>query len=235
MSRSNKQKILVTGASGGIGRAVAEALAGPDAELVLHGRKQSMLDELAEKIKSHGGQSRIAVADLSTVDGISSLIEGIGPGRIDIIIHAAGVAFVDDIEMIKPEEWQKSLDINVTAPFLITQKLLPSIPEGGSIVFILSVAAKTTFPSWGAYCTSKFALEGFSQVLREELRPRKIRVINLYPAATATEIWDSIPGNWSKENMLSPDKVADAIKYALAQDPSTAVENISLGNIHGNQ
>ncbi len=235
MNKSVIRRILITGASGGIGRAVAEALAGPDAELVLHGRKQSMLNELAGKINSHSGQSRIAAADLSTVDGIYSLIDQVGPGRIDIVIHAAGVAFVDDIEMIKPEEWQRSLDINVTAPYLITQKLLPSMPEGGSIVFLLSVAAKTAFPSWGAYCTSKFALEGFSQVLREELRPRKIRVINIYPAAAATEIWDNIPGQWSKENMLSPDSVADAIKYALAQGPSTAVENISLGNIHGNQ
>ena len=190
---------------------------------------------MAGKVKSRGGQCKIAMAEISTIDDITSLIEQVGSGQIDVVIHAAGVAFVDDIEKIKTEEWQKSIDINITAPFLITQRLLPQMREGGSIVFLLSVAAKTAFPSWGAYCTSKFALEGFSQVLREELRPRKIRVINIYPAATATEIWDSIPGDWSKENMLSPDKVADAIKYALAQEPSTAVENISLGNIHGNQ
>ena len=229
------KRILITGASGGIGRAVAEALASPETELILHGRKKSVLDELAGKVKSRGGQCKIAMAEISTIDDITSLIEQVGSGQIDVVIHAAGVAFVDDIEKIKTEEWQKSIDINITAPFLITQRLLPQMREGGSIVFLLSVAAKTAFPSWGAYCTSKFALEGFSQVLREELRPRKIRVINIYPAATATEIWDSIPGDWSKENMLSPDKVADAIKYALAQEPSTAVENISLGNIHGNQ
>lgn len=229
------QRILITGASGGIGRALAKALAGPGHELIIHGRNESTLERLAGEITTRKGTCRIIVADISTVEGIASLVGKIGTEPIDVIIHAAGVAYVASVEDIRQDDWQKSLDINVTAPFLITQKLLPKIGEGGSIVFILSVAAKSAFPSWGSYCTSKFALEGFSQVLREELRPRKIRIINVYPSATATEIWDNIPGQWSKGNMLTPETVADAIKYALLQPSSTVIENIGLGNIGGNQ
>lgn len=80
---------------------------------------------------------------------------------------------------------------------------------------------------------SKFALEGFSQSVREELRPRGIRVINIYPAATATEIWNGVEGNWPREKMMSANDVAEAVRYALAQPPSLAVESIALGNTAG--
>src|SRR5438045_6962040 len=76
------------------------------------------------------------------------------------------------------------------------------MPPGASIVNILSIAAKTGFPNWSAYCMSKFALEGFFQSTREELRERKIRVINIYPAATDTNIWNSVEGDWPRGKMI---------------------------------
>lgn len=229
------KRILITGASGGIGRALAICLAESGTDLIIHGRNRTILDKLIGDIKARGGNARTAIADISTLEGMESLFSQIGSGTVDVVIHAAGVAYVDKIDNVKTADWQKSLSINVTAPFMITQRLLPMMNEGGSMVFILSVAARTAFADWAAYCASKFALEGFTKVLREELRPRKIRVINVYPSATATEIWDKIPGGWSKENMLMPETVADAIKYALLQPSSTVIEDISLGNIGGNQ
>lgn len=228
-------RILITGATGGIGRALAGALAASGTELIIHGRNESALEMMAEEIIKSGGTVKVTVADISTPEGVDSLIGKIGEATIDTLIHAAGVAYIDDVANIKQNDWEKSLAVNVTAPFLITRKLLPAMRPGSSIVFILSVAAKTAFPSWGSYCTAKFGLDGFAKVLREELRPRKIRVISVYPSATATAIWDNIPGQWSKENMLKPSAVAEAVKFALQQDESTVVENISLGNIGGNQ
>ena len=81
---------------------------------------------------------------------------------------------------------------------------------------------------------SKFALEGFSQAVREELREHKIRVINIYPAATDTNIWSSVEGNWPREKMISPNDVASAVAYALSQPAEVALENISLSNLTGN-
>ncbi len=107
------------------------------------------------------------------------------------------------------------------------------MPSGSSIVNILSVAAKTGFPGWSAYCMSKFALEGFSQSLREELRPRGIRVINIYPGATATEIWNTAEGDWPRDKMMSVDEVAEAVSYALSRPASVAVENLTLTNAAG--
>ena len=80
---------------------------------------------------------------------------------------------------------------------------------------------------------SKFALEGFSQCVRDELRDRKIRVINVYPAATATEIWDQIEGRWPREKMMSAMQVADAVAFALARPTDTLVENITLSSLVG--
>ena len=81
---------------------------------------------------------------------------------------------------------------------------------------------------------SKFALEGFSQSVREELREHKIRVINIYPAATNTEIWNNVEGDWPRNKMISPNDVASAVAYALSRPAEVALENISLSNLTGN-
>jgi 3-oxoacyl-[acyl-carrier protein] reductase len=108
------------------------------------------------------------------------------------------------------------------------------MPPGSSIVNILSIAAKTGFPNWSAYCMSKFALEGFSQCVREELRDRKIRVINVYPAATDTNIWTQVEGKWPRHKMISPEDVASAVAYALSRPADVTLENISISSLARN-
>jgi 3-oxoacyl-[acyl-carrier protein] reductase len=108
------------------------------------------------------------------------------------------------------------------------------MPPGSSIVNILSIAAKTGFANWSAYCMSKFALEGLSRCLREELRDRKIRVINVYPAATDTNIWNNIEGEWPRHKMISPEDVASTIAFALSRPADVTLENISISSLTGN-
>jgi NAD(P)-dependent dehydrogenase (short-subunit alcohol dehydrogenase family) len=98
---------------------------------------------------------------------------------------------------------------------------------------VLSIAAKTGFPNWSSYCMSKFALEGFSQAIREEFRPRGIRVINIYPAATNTDIWNDVEGDWPRDQMMAPADVADAVHFALSRPAGLLVENVTLGNVSG--
>jgi NADP-dependent 3-hydroxy acid dehydrogenase YdfG len=105
--------------------------------------------------------------------------------------------------------------------------------EGASIVNILSIAARTGFPNWSSYCMSKFALEGFSQSIREELRGRGIRVITIYPGAADTGIWKNVTGNWPREKMMKPAEIAEAVYYAVHRPPGVLVENITLANISG--
>jgi NADP-dependent 3-hydroxy acid dehydrogenase YdfG len=117
---------------------------------------------------------------------------------------------------------------------MLTQHFAPRMPPGSSIVNVLSVAAKTGYAGWSAYCMSKFALEGFSQAVREELRDHKVRMINVYPAATDTAIWNKMNGNWPREKMMSAEDVADAVVYALSRPADVALENITLTNLAGN-
>jgi len=114
------------------------------------------------------------------------------------------------------------------------QHFAPEMPPGSSIVNILSIAAKTGFPNWSAYCMSKFGLEGFSQCVREELRDHKIRFINVYPTATDTNIWTHIEGKWPRHKMISPEDVASTVAYALSRPAEVALENISISGLAGN-
>jgi short-subunit dehydrogenase len=227
------KRILITGASRGIGRAIAEKLAAVDTTLFLHGRDQTALEETKRSVEAKNSRATLLLHELSDPPQVAKLIAAIGSEPLDVLINNAGIAVVKPLEAISIQEWNKTLAINVTAPFLLTQKLSAKMKAGASIVNILSVAAKTGFANWSAYCMSKFAFEGFSQSIREELRPRGIRVLNIYPAATDTEIWKPIEGDWPREKMMSPNEIADAVAFALSRPADVAVENISLTNASG--
>jgi NAD(P)-dependent dehydrogenase (short-subunit alcohol dehydrogenase family) len=171
--------------------------------------------------------------DLRRAARVEKMIETIGAEPLDALINNAGVAMVKPFEEITLVEWDTLFAVNVTAPFLLTQRLAPKMQNGSSIVNILSIAAKNGFPGWSCYCMTKFALEGFSQCVREEVRPRGIRVLNIYPAATNTEIWNAVQGEWPREKMLLPEEIGDAVAYALSRPFGVAVENIDLLNLTG--
>ncbi len=135
------------------------------------------------------------------------MISEVGSEPLNVLVNNAGIAVVKPFREITIAEWNQTIGVNVTAPFLLMQSFAGQMPPGSSIVNILSVAAKTAFPNWGAYCMSKFALEGLSQSVRQELRDHCIRVINIYPAATNTEIWDDVAGDWPREKMISAEQV----------------------------
>jgi 3-oxoacyl-[acyl-carrier protein] reductase len=227
------KRILITGASRGIGRAIAEKLAAPDVALLLHGRDTVALAETCKAVEPKCAGIARLIHDLATEKGVASLISQVGSEPLNVLINNAGVAIVKPFREVTPEEWRQTIGVNVTAPFLLMQAFAGQMPPGSSIVNVLSVAAKTAFPNWSAYCMSKFALEGLSQSIREELRDRCVRVINIYPAATSTEIWDGVAGDWPREKMMSPDEVADAVAFALSRPNDVAVENITLTNASG--
>jgi short-subunit dehydrogenase len=228
------KRYLITGASRGIGRAIAEELTAKDVELLLHGRDTVALAQTRRAVESQCAKVALLIHDLATSAGVSDLIAEVGNEPIRLLVNNAGVAVVKPFTEITTIEWEQTVGVNITAPFMLTQHFAPRMPPGSSIVNILSVAAKKGFPNWSAYCMSKFALEGFSQCVREELRDRKIRVINVYPAATATDIWDQIEGKWPRKKMISATQVADAVAFALARPTDTLVENITLSSLAGN-
>ncbi len=228
------KRFLITGASRGIGRAIAEKLAARDVELLLHGRDTVALADVCNSVKPSCARVLRLIHDLAVTSGVADLIAEVGKDPLDLLVNNAGVAVVKPFGEITKVEWEQTVGVNITAPFVLTQHFAPRMPPGSSIVNILSIAAKTGFANWSAYCMSKFALEGFLQSVREELRDHKIRVINVYPAATDTNIWNNIEGKWPRERMISPEEVAGAVSYALSRPTDVALENITLSSLTGN-
>jgi len=228
------RRFLITGASRGIGRAIAQKLAAPDITLLLHGRDMVALAQTRQAVESRCARVVTLAHDLAIERGVLNLISEAGHEPLDLLVNNAGIAIVKPFTEITQVEWEQTVGVNITAPFLLTQHFAPRMPAGSSIVNVLSIAAKTGFAGWSAYCMSKFALEGFSQSIREELRDRKIRVINVYPAATDTDIWSNVAGTWPREKMISAEEVAGAISYALDRPAEVALENITLTSVTGN-
>ncbi|UCG61112.1 MAG: SDR family oxidoreductase [Candidatus Zixiibacteriota bacterium] len=227
------KRCLITGASRGIGRAIAVKCAADRYDVIAHGRDQNALIETVGLIEASGGRARMMIADLSTRAGIDRIIGDLGKGSLDLLVNNAGVAIVKPFEQISDEEWSQTLAVNVTAPFMLIRGLAPIMPEGSSIVNVLSVAARTGFPHWSGYCMSKFALDGLARSIREELRARRIRVINIYPSAIRTSMWEGIEGDWSADRMVSPDEVAEAVHFAISRPAGVLIEDISVGDISG--
>ncbi len=225
---------FITGASRGVGRAAALELSKNYDHIYILGRDRSALENTAKLIKNNNSTPHIIEGDFSTVDGIKSVIDKIKDISFHAIINNAGIAEISSLKNMTIEFWNKTFNVNVTAPFLISQALFENMPEGSSIVNILSVASKKGFPEWSSYCMSKYALDGFSLAIREELRERKIRVVNIYPGAIDTDIWNSLPGEWPLDKMMKPDQIAKAISFALDRPDNVLIEDITITNSSGN-
>lgn len=188
--------ILITGASDGIGRALAVHAAGHGARVILHGRNARKLESVYDEIEAIEGAPRpaIAVLDLATAgsEAYTSLADSLADefGRLDGLVNNASILGERySIEQYDAAMWQKVMHVNVTAAFAITQVCLPLLHRSAdaSIIFTSSGVGRVGKPFWGAYAVSKFATEGLSQVLASEQAHGSIRVncVNPGPVRTA--------------------------------------------------
>lgn len=216
---------LVTGASRGIGAAVATRLAEAGARVWLLARSQAQLAELAPRI----GAS-VLVADLADEaaiwDAADRLQDELG-GAPDLVVNAAGVFGLAPVSEETVASLDQHLAVNLRGAFLVVRAFLPSMlaRERGLIVNVGSVAGRKAFPANAAYSASKFGLRGFHEVLLEEVRGTGVRATLLEPAATDTPLWDPLdpdshPHLPGREAMLSPDDVAEAVLF-VATRPDT--------------
>lgn len=226
--------ILITGASGDIGRAIAERLADRDTTLILHGRNITKLEKTCAAAREKDAKIIAFPGDFHRQKDLDKFIARAAREKIDVLINNAGLAIVEPMEKISLEKWNQALHLNVTVPFYICKGLVNHLSQNGMIVDIMSVASKAGFPGWTSYCAGKFAFDGFARSLREELRPKKIRVSNIYPAATDTGLWDTVEGDWNRDSMMKPVDVAEAVAFAIDQPPHVSVDSIEVNNTGGN-
>lgn len=188
----NGKTALVTGASGGIGAALARALASAGTQLILTGRDGERLAALHRELGAH---HQMVVADLTTPAGRAAVIDACAaaPGGLDILVNNAGVGAFGWLEDADPDAIERLLAVNLTAPILLTQGLLPLLHRAGdaAVVNIGSAFGALGYPGFSPYCAAKFGLRGFSEALARELADSKVRILHLAPRATATAMNDS--------------------------------------------
>lgn len=183
---------LITGSSRGIGLGIARALVTHAATVALHGRDENELRKSVASLANKSSHNYIRV-DLNTADGPRKLADGLCRlyDKLDVLIHSAGILGPRAPLASYPEDaWNEVLRINLTAPFLITQALLPVLrkADNPSVVFISSGVGRKGRAEWGAYAVSKFGVEGIAQVWGEELQKEGIRVNTVNPGGTRTQM-----------------------------------------------
>lgn len=213
---------LVTGASRGIGAAVAERLAGAGARVWLLARSPTALAEVAARI---GGEALLGdVADAASLQGALDRLRHDLGGPPDIVVNAAGVFALAPIGRTTLESLEEHLAVNLRGAFLTVRALLPAMLErrSGLIVNVGSVAGRRAFAGNAAYSASKFGLRGFHEVLVAELRGTGVRATLLEPSATDTSLWDPVdpesdPTVPLRSSMLAPDDVAEAVLFVATR------------------
>ena len=220
---------LVTGGSRGIGAAVVKVLASAGARVTAVARGREALEAACAAC-----DARPLVADITAEDGMQTIARELG-GAPDIVVHSAGAFALAPLARTSVEEFDRMHAVNLRAAFLLAHAFLPDMTSRGSghLVSIGSVAGRLALPGNAAYAASKFGLRGLHAVLELELRGSGVRATLIEPAATATELWDSVEGGHydlpPREAMLGPDAVADAVLFAVTRPDGVAIPNLLIG------
>ncbi len=218
--------ILVTGAGNGIGRAAARAYAAQGATVVLLGRTLRCLEETYDLIEEAGGPQPALIPlnlERATEDEIKAVAMTIGQtfGRLDGILHnAARLALMSRIDDYDYPTWNRVLQVNLTAPFLITQACLPLLRQAdeASLIFTSDRVGRKGKAYWGAYGVSKFAIEGLMQTLAEELENSNIRVNSIAPCPTRTALRaDAFPGE-DPNSLPHPEALMGSYLYLMGPE-----------------
>jgi NAD(P)-dependent dehydrogenase (short-subunit alcohol dehydrogenase family) len=230
-SRLAGQVALITGATRGIGLALARALASESCNLILTARDEKSLTKVSREFASQKLKILTHPCDVRDPHSVDALFRAARQQfkRLDILINNAGIAHANlPVEKLPLPIWKDVLETNLTGTFLVTQAALAIMKPGGTIVNNLSVAANRVFPGLAAYNASKHAALGLTNTLREELRPRGIRVIALLPGATDTDIWTTLWPEAPRKKMMSPASVAAAVVNAILLPANTTVESLEI-------
>ena len=227
----NRKIALVTGATQGIGLAIARALAEEGCNLVVSGRDQKRLHRLEVDLAKKRIQVLAHPCDVRDEKSVSDLFQAVRQKfrRLDMLINNAGIAHPDfPVAKLPSDAWFDVISTNLTGLFLVTKAAVPLMKRGSVIVNNLSIAAKQVFPGSSAYNASKHGALGFTNTLREELRDQGIRVIALLPGATDTAIWNTLWPSAPRKKMIPPAVIAQALIAALKVPPQSTVEEISI-------
>ncbi|WP_166535340.1 SDR family oxidoreductase [Blastococcus xanthinilyticus] len=237
---------VVTGASSGLGRAVAHRLAQDGWAVALLARDAAGLAATREALERIGAAGLSRPVDLADAAAAGAAVEEVAAawGRVDVLVNAAGTDVPGTVEETTMEDWDRVLAVNLRAPFVLSRAVFPHMRRvgGGTIVNVSSVAGLRGWGAAAAYCSSKFALTGFTQSLAADGRPHGIRACVLYPGAMATSwgAWDPAARRTADQgarpqpgsDALGPGQVADLIAWIVAAPGNLVLDQVTVTPLH---
>lgn len=216
---------LITGASQGLGKALALAYAEAGAKIVINSRSEGSIQPVAEEVEGKGSEVLYVAADVSDGKDAQRMVDEAVErfGRIDVLVNNAGVLGPRvTIEEFPEDEWRKVIDANLTGPYLVAKAAIPYMPEGASIINLVSGVSVEGRAEWGAYSVSKFGIEGLSQILAAELEERGIRSNAVDPGGMRTDMRAAAYPEENPSTRITPEENTDVFIY-LASDESKGV------------
>ena len=221
---------LVTGGSRGVGRAIAIKLATFGSAVAICGRNEAKLALTEREILALGVRTIALRADVTKLNDVTKLVEKVAStlGPISILVNNAGMGSFGPVHEKTEAEWDELMNTNVKSLFLVSRAVIPGMIErgGGDIINISSLAGKSVFAGGGIYCASKWAVQGLSGCMAEELREHGIRVSTVCPGSVATEFAGRGPKDATK--VLRPEDVAHAVVMIATQGPQSFVSEVHV-------
>jgi len=221
---------VVTGASKGIGKAIAEQFGREGARLVISARHEDVLRKVNDELKSSGVESMAVVADMSIEDDVKKLVKTAAEkfGRIDVLVNNAGFGMFKPVSEMTTEEYDRLFNVNVRGVFVASREVLKYMIEqnDGVIINIASLAGKNAVENGAVYAATKWAMLGFGKSLMLEVRKHNIRVITICPGSVDTDF--SFGHSPNRDKVLKPDDVAEAAVLAASLPARAMMSEIDL-------
>lgn len=226
METLSKKKVLIIGATGGIGNELAKLIKSSQADLWLSGRNDLKLSQLASDLGL--SSSQIFKADISDPLQVQAMAEW--SGNPDIIINLAGIGIIKPLEQLSYEDFNRTIDVNLKGTFNILKSYLPGMKviKQGLIINLPGVLGKVPMAGAAAYAASKYGLNGMLKSVREELKRTNIRITNLYLGGTDTPFWDQIDLNVQRDKFVLAKEAAKSIWFLCQQPISGVVSEMVL-------
>jgi short-subunit dehydrogenase len=230
MEKLQQKKILVAGATGGIGSHAVKLLHAGGAQLYLAGRKADRLHALASSLQIP--VHRVFVLDLADEAAVLSMAEAVHAdgGALDVLVNAAGLGVIKPLEQLSSAEFMLTLQANLFASFYLVKAFLPAMKAQGRglVINIPGVLGKVPMAGAAAYSASKYGLVGMMQSIREELKRTQVRITNLFLGGVDSPFWDDIDLRVQKDKMIRPEEAARAIWFLCQQPESGVVSEMVL-------
>jgi len=233
-----KNKIIwVTGASTGIGKAIAEKFSSKGCTVVITARSKSRLDDIVKEIRLTGREAMAYVCDVSSERSVIHTAKKIQEkyGTIDVLINNAGSTVFKSFLDTETKDYDNVIDTNLKGPFLCMKAVLPQMirKKTGSIINILSVAANTTFENSSVYSASKAGMQAMASCIRKEVRKHNIKICNIYPGAVETDMWDIKARQQFRNRMMTPADIGDIAFDVYNKPERLMVEDLVVRPVKG--